>query len=56
MENREYLSLGKTFYEWHKDGKLKFLYQEESKNLSAEVDRISELIEYVKSKKEKLAK
>ena len=47
-------NLGQNFYEWHKDKKLNFVYGTDSQNLEMEIERISELIEYVKVKKESL--
>ncbi len=45
-----YRRLGQKFYEWYKDGKLVLIYAHMGKDLEIEIERISELIEYVKSK------
>ncbi|MBF0521933.1 MAG: hypothetical protein HQL24_02635 [Candidatus Omnitrophica bacterium] len=54
MENKIYLDLGKSFYDWHHSGKLKFFFEEDNKNLEMEIERVSELVEYVKEKREDL--
>ena len=53
-KNEVFLNLGQAFYEWYRSDKLKFVYGTEGKNLETEIERISELIEYVKDKKRSL--
>jgi hypothetical protein len=54
MENKAYLNFGKTFYEWYRSDKLKFISKEDNQNLNTEIERVSELIEYVRKKRERL--
>lgn len=56
MENKIYVTLGKTFYEWHRSDKLKFIFSEENRNLNMEIERVSELIAYVMKKRASLIK
>lgn len=46
-----YRALGQRFYEWYKEGKVVFDYANRGEDLEIEIERISELIEYVESKK-----
>ena len=51
MNKRFYKSLGRQFYEWHRDNKIKFDYTGHSKDLELEVERLAGLIDYVQKKK-----
>jgi len=46
--------LGRSFYDWHRAGKVKFIYGTGGKNLDVEIERIAALIKYVKNKKKSL--
>ena len=47
-------ALGRSFYDWHRAGKLKFIYGTEGNQLALEIERIAALVEYVKNKKKAL--
>jgi len=47
-------NLGRMFYDWYETDRVKFVYGTEGKSLDVEIEHISELIEYVKKKKESL--
>jgi hypothetical protein len=51
-EKKKFRNLGQTFYRWYKADKVKFVYGTEARGLDMEIQRIAELIEYVKKKKE----
>ena len=52
MDRRLFQDLGQKFYEWHKTNRVKFIYGTSGKGLDKKIERMSELIEYVKKKKE----
>ncbi|MEI6437169.1 MAG: hypothetical protein WCO69_00290 [Candidatus Omnitrophota bacterium] len=52
MSNRSFLELGRQFYEWHRDGRVRLEYGGHSKDLELEVERLAGLIDYVEKKRE----
>ena len=56
MSNRSFLELGRQFYAWHRDGRIRFEFGGHSKDLELEVERLSGLIDYVEKKRESLVK
>ena len=55
MKREAFRDLGERFYDWHKAGRVKFVYGTEGKDLNEEIKHILELIEYIKKKKESLS-
>jgi hypothetical protein len=51
MDQKLLRDLGKDFYEWRKKDKVKFIYGTKGKGLDEKIERISGLIEYVKSRR-----
>ncbi|MBF0479922.1 MAG: hypothetical protein HQL26_10610 [Candidatus Omnitrophica bacterium] len=51
MNNKFFNDLGKQFYGWYRDNKIRFEYGGKSKDLELEVERIAGLIDYVEKKK-----
>ena len=47
----QFQNLGKNFYEWYMADNLKFECKPDNMNIKAEIERLSQLIEYVKNKK-----
>ncbi len=56
MNKKFFQVLGKQFYEWHRDNKIKFEFKGHSRDLELEVDRLTGLIDYVAKKKRSLLK
>jgi len=56
MQKEDLVDLGRNFYEWHKTGKVHFVYSTDGKNFIEEIARISKLISYVEDKKDRLLK
>lgn len=48
--------LGKAFSDWHLTGRVRFEYAMGNSDLGKEIDRVSELIKYVITKREKLSR
>jgi len=51
MSNRSFLELGRQFYQWLRDGKIRLEYGGNSKDLELEVERLAGLIDYVEKKR-----
>ena len=54
MKREVFRDLGQMFYDWYKTDRVKFVYGTEGRDCEIEIEHISELIEYVKKKKESL--
>ncbi|MBF0123506.1 MAG: hypothetical protein HQL21_08925 [Candidatus Omnitrophica bacterium] len=54
MDKRFFRTLGKQFYDWYRDNKIRFEYAGHSKDLELEVERLTGLINYVEQKKKAL--
>lgn len=51
MGNRSFLELGRQFYAWYRDGRVRLDYGGHSKDLELEVERLAGLIDYVQKKR-----
>ena len=56
MENDKYRKIGKNFYDWYKSKKIYLNVDDSNQDLHAEIQRLDELIVYVKEKREGLLK
>lgn len=54
MANQKYLDLGRNVYDWHAADKVKFLYADRDNRLHVEIEKVCELVKYVRDKKEQL--
>ncbi|MBF0486353.1 MAG: hypothetical protein HQL16_07570 [Candidatus Omnitrophica bacterium] len=55
MNKRYFQVLGRQFYQWYQDNKIRFEYGGHSKDLELEVERLTGLINYVEKKKKALS-
>jgi biotin synthase-like enzyme len=55
MKRRLFRDLGKMFHGWYRAGRVKFVYGTQGRDLDEEIKHISQLIEYVKKKKQILS-
>lgn len=51
MENPSFQDIGRQFYAWHKDNKIRFEYKDTGKDAELELRRIVDLIDYMEKKK-----
>jgi len=48
--DKPFLDLGRNIDDWHRSGRVKFLFDKDNKNLHSEIERILDLIFYVQGK------